>query len=260
MLDFLLQYLPHSEEISERYSEPFVGSCAVFFSVLPKKALLADINPDLINLLMGIKHDPYGVWLIYKDFGASKSDYHFVRDEYNPSTLTEKAARILYLNRTCFKGMWRTNLQGCFNVGYGGQERRWVINDENLHEVSESLKNADLVCSDFEKIIDQSKAGDFLFLDPPYKPGEKELINGHYAKKLFKYQDHVRLSQSLKRATKRKVKWLLTVSSNVEITKLYKNCFSTAIVKGTGRFPGVMMINPGEALIANHPISGGYRI
>ena len=260
MLGFLMECLPKAEEIKGRYSEPFMGSCAVFFSLDPQNALLADINPDLVDLLSGIQTDPSGVWRVYRDFGDTKEDYHYIRDDYLPTSLTEKAARILFLNRTCFKGMWRTNLSGGFNVGYGGQGRRWAITEENLIAVSRTLKKAELRCSDFEIVISQSQSGDFLFLDPPYRPGEKELANGHYVGKFFKYEDQVRLSKSLHSATRRSVKWAMTISSHQDITKLYKNCYTVPIKKGTGRSPGIMADGPGEVLITNYPVTGGIRL
>ncbi len=153
MLDFLGLYLPTSENIKGRYVEPFVGSCVVYFSVNPKSAILSDINPDLIDLLNGIKLSPCGVWQMYCNFGNDKSSYKVVRDEIIPKTIIEKAARVLFLNRTCFKGMWRTNLQGGFNVGYGGQERRWAITENNLIEVAEALSKAEISCEDFETTL-----------------------------------------------------------------------------------------------------------
>jgi len=108
-----------------------------FFAYGEKKALLADINTELINLYIGIKQDAEKVWKDFCEFPSTKRGYYRVRS-YNTSDwdLPSKAARTLYLNRTCFKGMWRHNSQGQFNVGYGGQDRRWVTTRKDLIEAA----------------------------------------------------------------------------------------------------------------------------
>lgn len=257
MLAFLVQYLPRAEDISGYYAEPFLGSGAVFFSINPKRAILADINPDLINLFEGLRAHPMEVWQKYCEFGETKEDYQKVRDEYRPDSLAEKAARVLYLNRTCFKGMWRTNMNGNFNVGYGGQDRRWVIDNENLVEVSNYLTNAHISCSDFEDIIGSRIAGDFLFLDPPYRPGEIELMNDHYIGRSFRYDDHKRLGNSLRLAKIKGVRWAMTTSSHPEIKRLFRSSYAIDLPQGTGKTPGVLTTNSGEVLITSYPIKGG---
>jgi DNA adenine methylase len=177
ILNYIIPFLPPRQSIIGKFIEPFVGSGAVFFAINPKRALLADINPELIDLYRGIKYYPLKVWEIYNSFPTTKKAYYQIRDmNISEMSLAFRAARTLYLNRTCFKGMWRHNSDGRFNVGYGGQDRRWVINQETLKEVSNRLKHATLKCCDFEEVIDESKIGDFIFADPPYRPGERELI------------------------------------------------------------------------------------
>src|SRR5712671_2620394 len=119
MLDFLSPRLPTRNEIAGRFIEPFVGGGAVFFSVRPKKAVLGDLNPELMDIYKGIRANPDRVWRIYRGFPTTKRNYWKVRDgNLSDLSLTHRAARSLYLNRTCFKGMWRHNLRGKFNVGY----------------------------------------------------------------------------------------------------------------------------------------------
>ena len=102
----------------------------------------------------------------------------------------------LYLNRTCFKGMWRHASNGKFNVGYGGEDRRWVITHQNIIELSKLLNKIKLKISDFEIILDNVENGDFIFLDPPYKPGKKELNESHYTYSKFTFNDQIRLSKT----------------------------------------------------------------
>lgn len=257
MLSFLTQHLPTAGEIKGCYVEPFVGSGAVFFSVDPVQATLADLNPDLITLLQGVQLAPTKIWDIYCQFGDTKLDYKQVRDLKSLSTLEEKAARVLYLNRTCFKGMWRTNLNGEFNVGYGGQARRWVINENNLIEVSNALKKAVIRCADFEEIVYSLRTSDFLFLDPPYRPGEKEQINSHYMGKTFRFTDHQRLGEALAWAKQHDIHWAMTTSSHSDILQLFEGNYYITIPLGTGRSPGVMTKDSGEVLITSYSIPGG---
>jgi DNA adenine methylase len=260
MIDFLVEHLPERNQIKGRYIEPFVGSGAIYFSLNPFKAILSDINVDLIDLFNGVKLHPTKVWEIYRNFGNTKDDYSQIRGKVNKESLPERAARVLYLNRTCFKGMWRTNLKGEFNVGYGGQDRRWVINEGNLLQVSWALKKARILCKDFEEVIHSLNSGDFIFADPPYRPGEKEQTNEHYYGKTFRYADQIRLANNLKWATKQKINFALTNSSHPEILSLYKGYYRLEFLKGTGRRPGLPASNPGEALITNYKIAGGSKI
>jgi DNA adenine methylase len=260
ILTFLMQHLPDGKDISGRYFEPFVGSCAVFFSVSPKKATLSDINPDLIDLLVGIKNHPKDVWMIYETFGSSKKDYQKIRANLQFESIREKSARVLYLNRTCFKGMWRTNKQGQFNVGYGGQDRRWVINEQNLIDVSLALKPARIKCADFETTIKSANAGDFIFLDPPYKPGSKYETNEHYVDGVFGIDHQRRLADILKWASRNKIRWAMTNTSHRDVVKLFSGCCKVKLPTGTGNLPGLMVERPGEVLISNYPLKGGRYI
>ena len=253
MLEFLVKHLPSSTAITGRYVEPFVGGGSVYFSIQPKKAVLSDANQDLIDLYLGIQKDAKNVWKNFVRFGKTKTEYFRVRDDYSPRGLAQKAARVLFLNRTCFKGMWRHNSSGNFNVGYGGQDRRWVINQENLLQVKNTIRQVKLLCSDFEEIIDNANESDFIFSDPPYRPNEKEQLHSHYVGKKFTFDDHIRLSKALKRATKRKVKWALTISAHPEILALYKGNYILKIPRGTGRKPGSTVNDSWEVLITNYP-------
>lgn len=260
ILSFLIHYLPDKDSIEGRYWEPFVGSASVFFSISPKKATLSDINPDLIDLLKGIKQYPKDIWTIYQSFGNSKKTYEKIRRNMNLESIQERAARVLYLNRTCFKGMWRTNKKGQFNVGYGGQDRRWVINEQNLIDVSLALKPATIKCVDFEKTIRLAKAGDFMFVDPPYKPGHKYETNSHYVDKAFDIDEQRRLADILNWASKNKINWAMTNTSHRDVVKLYSGCYKLKLPTGTGNLPGLLVERPGEVLITNYPIKGGRYI
>lgn len=119
MLFFLGEHLPKAASITGKFIEPFVGGGAIYFYLQPRNALLCDLNKELIELYRGICESPDRVWRIYRGYPRGKSAYKRIRAAIvEDLTLPQRAARSLYLNRTCFKGMWRHNLEGRFNVGY----------------------------------------------------------------------------------------------------------------------------------------------
>lgn len=253
LLKYIAQHLPTDREVKGKYVEPFVGGGSVFFHHRPSSALLCDLNDELIELYKGISLYPHKVWETYESFPVGKEAYYQVRD----STLARqplyfRAARTLFLNRTCFKGMWRHNPSGKFNVGYGGEDRRWVINHENIVQISRILRHADIRRASYEETLSNVRAGDFLFLDPPYKPGEKDLVEGHYSNGKFSYEEQVTLATHLKELSKRKrIKWLMTNSSHSAIRKLYSEFKIKRIPIGTGDSPGIPSKKSNEVLISN---------
>ena len=254
MLYFLSDLLPKNVSIDGRYIEPFVGGGSMFLHVRPKEAIISDLNKDLIDLYRGIKNYPHKVWRIFADFPSGKEAYYSVRDtDYLDEHLSYRAARTLYLNRTCFKGMWRHNPRGEFNVGYGGDERRWAITYGNIVGLSNIFKQATIEQSDFGPILDKTCDGDFIFLDPPYKPGSKEMFEAHYINGKFSFEDQRRLSIKLRAITEtRKIKWMMTNSSHPEICKLYKNFNIRKIPKGVSDTIGVQTQESNEVVISNY--------
>ena|GEM_PF-393168 len=252
LLRSLQSFLPLKENISERYVDPFVGGASIFFFLKPQRALLSDINPDLIDLYVILRDYPSETWDRYCQMPDGREGYYHVRSS-DPSTLDpqSRAARLLYLNRTCFKGMWRHNKKGQFNIGYGGESRRWVVNEFEILEVSRLLNSADIECTDFEEIINRTDSFDFLFLDPPYRPGDKEMRNAHYVGQEFTYADQSRLALALERASSRDVPWVMTNSAHPDIMGLYQGNSAAAMSIGTGPLPGILSKSGGEVVIFN---------
>ncbi len=254
LLFFLSKYLPVSDQIDGRYIEPFLGGGSVFLHINPKSAVISDLNKELIDLYKGIQYYPNEVWDTFLNFPIGKEAYYKIRDERIAGrSLYYRAARTLYLNRTCFKGMWRHNYHGNFNVGYGGEDRRWAIAKDNLIELSSRFANAIILHSDYDPVLNQCYDGDFIFIDPPYKPGEKELLEAHYINGKFSYQDQIRLSVKLKERTNRcNIKWLMTNSAHDDICKLYNNFNVINIPQGTSNTIGVITRDSKEVLISNY--------
>ena len=237
-----------------RYIEPFLGGGSTFFFVRPTVATLSDLNSELIDLYLGVRQDPAAVWTEYSSFPSTRLGYYEARS-LDPQTLSlvTRAARLLFLNRTCFKGMWRHNSAGAFNVGYGGQSRRWVVTSRDLLEVAKSLTGVNLICSDFEAVIDGADEGDFVFVDPPYRRGQREQLHEHYVGGRFTLEDQARLTSALGRAAARGAKWAATNSSHRDLLRLYTQLSSQVRVRRLGN---------GEALITSQPWSsrqGGDR-
>lgn len=244
--------LPRPTKI-KRFIEPFVGGGAVFFYIQPRRAFLADLNDELIDLYRAIKESPIRVWNRYWSFSATKSAFYKIRAwDVNELDLWTRAARTLYLNRTCFKGMWRHNLEGGFNVGFGGEDRRSTTARRDLIAISNRLQQATIKCWDFERTIDRANEGDFVFLDPPYRPGESEILHEHYRFGKFLIEDHERLAKALRRASRRGVKWAMTMSSHEDCLGLYTYKDAFALPKGTSARVGTRTRNSRELLIRNY--------
>lgn len=206
----------------ERYFEPFLGGGAVFFHLQPDDAVLADKNGDLINVYQQIKERWHELERALQRHQAlhRKEYYYEERSRLRKSPL-QRAAQFLYLNRTCWNGLYRVNLRGEFNVPIGTKSAV-VLDTDNFEFTSTLLKNAKLKVSDFENILGEAEKGDFAFIDPPYVT--RHNFNGFvkYNEDLFSWADQERLVEAVKRAAKRGVKLLITNAAHNSIRQLYK--------------------------------------
>lgn len=206
----------------KKYYEPFLGGGAVFFCMKPKKSVLADINPDLIETYQAIKDDWRSIAdLIEKYHRAHSVEFYYKIRSQNFEDPVERAARFIYLNRTCWNGLYRVNLKGVFNVPIG-TKTNVVLNTDSFEGVSNALKNTKLKVGDFEEIIQLTKADDFLFVDPPYTV--KHNFNGFikYNNTLFSWDDQIRLRDCIQDAVSRGVKVLLTNADHPSVRELYE--------------------------------------
>jgi DNA adenine methylase len=205
-----------------RFLEPFLGSGAVYFYLQPREALLTDVNRDLINAYRVIRDK----WKLLEAALTAhqerhSDDYFYAMRAWTPKENIEKAARFIYLNRTCWNGLYRVNKKGEFNVPRGTKNS--VLLDSDAFElVSKNLKRATLKVADFESSIDSANAGDFVFVDPPYTV--KHNYNGFikYNDKIFSWEDQVRLRDALVRAKKRGAMIVMTNANHESVRDLYK--------------------------------------
>jgi len=211
---------PQPDEF-RRYVEPFLGGGAIFFYLRPDRALLSDLNPNLVALYTVIRDRPGELFeeMICHEENHSKQYYYQIR-EFRPRSDIRRAARFLYLNRTCWNGLYRVNLDGDFNVPIGTKDSI-MFDDEDFWEISKALRNAEIQCSDFEVIVDRCTSGDFLFIDPPYTVQHN--YNGFlkYNEHIFSWDDQVRLRDSVERAVQRGAAIALTNADHSSIRALY---------------------------------------
>lgn len=221
-----------------RYLEPFVGGGAVFFHVLPSRGLLSDANPRLIETYAAIKHDWAAVYAHLKKYVALHSPEHYYQERREARDAPDaRAAQFIYLNRTCFNGLYRENLSGQFNVPIG-KKTQVLRPDDNFEGVSKALANIDLECQDFAETIDGAASGDFVFADPPYTVAHN--ANGfiEYNQKIFRWEDQVRLKSSIAAALKRGVIVFVTNANHASIIDLYSDLGQPMIIPRNSKISG----------------------
>lgn len=209
-------------EYSGRYIEPFLGSGAVFFALEPKTALLSDLNSKLIETYCAIRSSPSLVRRYLREFSRNHSTefYYEIRGKIFRSQ-ARRAAQFIYLNRTCWNGLYRVNKKGQFNVPRGTKSAVMLPSDD-FQATSRILLKSEIYCADFETIIDRSEEGDFIYCDPPYTVHHN--FNGFlkYNETIFSWDDQRRLRASLDRAVARGSRVLVSNANHDSIMGLYQ--------------------------------------
>lgn len=199
-----------------RYVEPFAGSAALFYRVGARRALLGDLNAELIHTYRTIKREPRGVGRVLRRWPGDAATYYRLR-ALKPSSLTptQRAARFLFLNRWCFNGIYRTNKNGEFNVPFGGQRVGPPVSDSELVETASILQRARLVCGDFEDTLAAVAPSDFVFMDPPYSVRGKRVFND-YSARGFGEVDLRRLRLQLERLDALGARFVVSYADSIE--------------------------------------------
>jgi DNA adenine methylase len=205
----------------DRYIEPFLGGGAIFFATEPKTALLSDANPRLIATYQAIKDDWEGIVEHLESFAARHSNAHYyvVRGSPEVDPIME-AARFIYLNRTCYNGLYRVNMKGEFNVPRGTKDKVLMDNDD-FAGISRALGNASLAAQDFGDALAEAGRGDFVFLDPPYTVAHNNNGFLKYNEKIFSWADQERLKQAAVTAATRGASVLILNAKHSSIETLY---------------------------------------
>jgi DNA adenine methylase len=220
--------------LSGRYYEPFLGGGAVFFALQPPESVLSDINPGLVETYEEVRKN----WSKIADrlslIPVDGPTYYEVRAE-RPGTSFERAVRFLYLNRTAFGGMYRENLQGQFNVPFGGGQRTPALLWQRhlLERASEALRSAKLLTCDFEKVIETAGSGDVVYCDPTYNaPVERDMFI-RYNGCRFTWEDQERLSRAAFRAKERGAVVVVSGIVSPDVDGLYQEAEKVELARSS---------------------------
>jgi DNA adenine methylase len=220
LLDEIKKRFPKS---INKYYEPFVGGGAVFFNINHHKAVICDINEELINAYRVIKSNIEELISSLKRHSHNKEYFYSIRNK-NPVTLdpVERASRFIFLNKTCYNGLFRVNKKGRFNVPFGRYKNPLICDEDNLRVVSLFLQNVEIHCDDFACIFHHVKRGDFVYFDPPYVPLSATSGFVGYAKNGFTKKDQIRLKALFKELTEKEVFCMLSNSFSHFVLDLYR--------------------------------------
>ncbi|WP_456456495.1 DNA adenine methylase [Thermovibrio sp.] len=208
-----------------RYFEPFVGGGALFFKLMPSVAVISDANYELINAYKVIKENVEELIESLKKHKNEKEYFYKIR-ALDPNRLSpvERASRFIYLNKTCFNGLYRENSKGEFNVPFGRYKNPKICDEDNLRAVSRFLNsiNLEIVHADYRKVCSLPQKGDFVYLDPPYIPVSRTASFTTYLSLGFNEEDHKVLSFVFKELDKRGCFVMLSNADHPLIRELYK--------------------------------------
>lgn len=217
LLPRLLDSLP---EHFDRYVEPFAGSACLFFALRPSQAVLGDINKELVNTYVEVRDRVEEVIERLTHLCRGENHYYRMR-AVNPDSLPgpDRAARFIYLNRLCFNGLYRTNLQGQFNVPYGGERSGRIPSAQFLRECALALCGTSLMASSFEETLSIVRKGDFVYLDPPYCIDSRRVFN-EYSNANFGSEQLLSLRSHLERLDHMGVPFLVSYGHSREAMTL----------------------------------------
>lgn len=224
-----------------RYFEPFVGGGALFFDLAPKDAVINDFNAELINCYQQIKDNPQELIEILKVHQEYNSKEYYLdlrsadRDErIDMMSEVQRAARILYMLRVNFNGLYRVNSKNQFNVPYGRYKNPKIVDEELISAISVYINNnqLEIKVGDFEKAIVDVRTGDFVYFDPPYIPLSETSAFTSYTHEGFSFADQVRLRDAFKRLSDTGAYVMLSNSSSDLVEELYKD-FNIHYVEAT---------------------------
>ena len=197
----------------------------MFFALRPESAVIADSNPEIINMYEQVASNVEKVIERLKGYKNEKNVYYAVRDQsWEKLPKFEAAARTLYLNHTCYNGLYRVNKSGKFNTPFGGYKKPNICDEIALRAASEALRKAIIVCGDYQDVLREYAAeGDFVFLDPPYLPVTPSGDFKRYTKEQFHEDDHRVLAETIKDLEERGCRVVLTNSNHPVVMELYRD-------------------------------------
>lgn len=237
-----------------RFIEPFFGGGALFFALHPDNGIISDSNPELVNLYRSVAADVEGVINELRRYENTEEVFYATRalDATNLSNV-EAAARTIYLNRTCFNGLYRVNKSGQFNVPFGWYKNPKIIDEVALKAASLLLSNTTIICGDYKTVLqDNAQSGDFIFLDPPYLPISEYADFKRYTKEQFYEEDHVELAEEVTRLHELGCHVILTNSNHPLVHEQYRK-FAIEVVQTHRHISCNGKGRKGEDVIVNIP-------
>ncbi|HLX38922.1 MAG TPA: DNA adenine methylase [Ktedonobacteraceae bacterium] len=219
-----------------RYYEPFVGSGAVFFHLLPSEAVLSDANPNLIAVYRHIQYNVEELIYFLYDLRnryhtmppqEQEREYYRIRELYNdtPSGSLEKAAFLIFLNKTGYNGLYRESKRGGYNVPFGRYDNPAMFDESNLRAVSQALQHVTLLNTDFSSVVETAQEGDFVYFDPPYVPLTKTASFTSYTMGEFTQEQQSKLADVARHLAHKGVLIMLSNSSHDAVRELYRDWY-----------------------------------
>ena len=221
LLPQLRALLPAAKSI-KRYHEVFLGGGALYFNLNRGTARLTDLNRELVECYSAVRDDVEAVISALRLHHYDRERFYEVR-AWDPQSLgaPERAARMIYLNKTAFNGLYRVNSSGRFNVPFGRHKNPLICDVENLRACSAALRDAELEVADFSAVLGHARRGDFVYFDPPYVPVSETAYFTGYAVGGFSWEEQRRLADVLRALSKKQVKVMLSNSDVPELRELY---------------------------------------
>lgn len=229
----LHEIIPLIPEKVTTYVEPFVGGGAVLFEYQPKKAVINDLNEELINVYRVIKESPDElIELLIKHKENNNKEYFYEvraldREEnfLKKYSNVERAARTIYLNKTCYNGLYRVNSKGQFNTPFGRYKNPNIVNELVVYAISNYFNNNDIkiMNDDYKEALKYLRKGAFVYFDPPYLPISKSSNFTNYTENGFGYEQQIELKEQCDKLDSRGINFLLSNSYHPDILELYKD-------------------------------------
>ena len=218
-------YPPGGFDVAKNtYFEPFVGGGAVFLDLLPQKAVLSDMNLELVTTYNVIKNDLDKLIQKLKEHQRKNNKTYFLKiraQNLNRLSDVSIAARFIYLNRTCFNGLYRVNKSGQFNVPYGKYKNPLIVDEDNLRKISNILQGVEVRHQDYKKTVANARRGDFIYFDPPYAPLSPTSSFTSYTKDGFGERQQIELRDIFYKLHKKGCFVMLSNSNSDFINKIY---------------------------------------
>jgi DNA adenine methylase len=218
LADELVQAFPRKVK---RYYEPFLGGAAVFFAFRPKRAILSDANPELVNCYVQVRDNPDQLLRALRQLHNSEANYYRVRGQ-EPIDPINRAARLLFLTTLSFNGIFRQNLDGVFNVPYGKKTHLNPADGQKIVAASGGLRGAKIICNDFEEATETAGKDDLIYFDPPYTVAHGNNGFLKYNATIFSWDDQVRLAKTAQRLSERGCFVFVSNADHKSIRSLYR--------------------------------------